>query len=78
MAYQARRRSRELRLGEDELILARRQLDELRDGLYVVRCAIEDVERDLAARFANRPVKSCAEALDWLLDAARPLDALQV
>lgn len=77
MAYQARRRSRELRLGEDELILARRQLDELRDGLYVLRCAIEDVERDLAV---SRPPtrQELREALDWLLDAARPLDSLQV
>jgi hypothetical protein len=76
MAYQSRRRARELRLGEDELILARRELDELRDGLYVLQCAVDDVERDLAA---GSPTKQeLADALAWLLDAARPLGALTV
>jgi hypothetical protein len=70
MDYQARRRVRELRLGDDELIVARRQLDELRDGIYVLACAVEDVERDLAGRPSATEVRS---ALDWLLDAARPL-----
>jgi hypothetical protein len=70
MDYQARRRHRELHLGDDELIVTRRQLDQLRDDVYVLGCAVQDVERDLAARPTAREVRA---ALDWLLDAARPL-----
>ena len=47
--YEARRRARELDLGDHELIVARDALDALRDELYVLACAVEDVERDLAA-----------------------------
>ncbi len=75
MDYQSRRRARELQLGDDELIVARQQLDRLRDDVYVLACAIEDVERDLAGRPTAREVRS---ALDWLLDAARPVCAHDV
>src|SRR6185436_14411269 len=47
--YEARHRAAELGLGEDELVLARTELEALRDRLYVLECAIGDVERDLAA-----------------------------
>ena len=70
MDYQARRRARELQLGDDELIVARRELDDLRDAIYVLACAVEDVDRDLAERPSPVEVRS---ALDWLLAAARPL-----
>ena len=50
MDYQARRRAKELHLGDDELIVARRELDDLRDAVYVLACAVEDVDRDLAER----------------------------
>jgi hypothetical protein len=70
MDYQARRRRQELQLGDDELIVARERLDRLRDDVYVLACAVQDVERDLGARPTAREVRS---ALDWLLDAARPL-----
>jgi hypothetical protein len=40
----------------------------------VLACAVEDVERDLAA--AGDPgVAELQEALSWLLEAARPLCA---
>jgi len=70
MNYQARRRARELHLGDDELIVARRQLDDLRDAVFVLACAVEDVDRDLAESTAPAEVRT---ALDWLLAAARPL-----
>ena len=70
MDYQARRRRQELQLGDDELIVTRERLDRLRDDVYVLACAVQDVERDLAGRPTAREVRS---ALDWLLDAARPL-----
>jgi hypothetical protein len=63
-----------LTLGDQELIVARHALDRLRDELYVLACAVEDVERDLAA--AGDPgVAELQEALAWLLEAARPLCA---
>jgi hypothetical protein len=57
-------------LSEHELIVARRQLDELYDRLYVLEAAIEDVERDLA----DGPTpEDYRDAVAWLLDAARPV-----
>ena len=46
-AYVAGRRREELGLTEVELIVTRQALDELRDRLYVLEAAVEDVERDL-------------------------------
>lgn len=67
-----RQRARELQLSEDELVVARAELDALHDDLYVLACAVDDVERDL--RDVRRPgVRELRDALDWLLDAARPL-----
>ena len=70
-AYVAGRRRDELGLSEEELIVARRALDELRDQLYVLEAAIEDVERDLAD---DEPTpQELREAVQWLMAAARPL-----
>ena len=66
-----RQRARELKISENELVVARRQLDDLYDDLYVLTCAVADTEAELRA---GRPtVKSLTEALEWLLQAARPL-----
>ena len=54
--------------------MARHALDTLRDELYVLGCAVEDVERDLAAT-AQPTTGDLRDALAWLLDAARPLCA---
>ena len=67
----SRQRAHELALSDGELVIAKATLDELHDDLYVLACAVDDVERDLAA-----PKLSAADlrhSLDWLLDAARPL-----
>ena len=69
--YEARRRSTELGLGEAELIMARSELDALRDALYVLEAAVEDVDRDL--RGGSDDPAEVRRALDWLLTAARPL-----
>jgi hypothetical protein len=68
----ARQRAHELQLSEDELVVARGALDSLRDDLYVLACAVEDVRRDLAAP-GKRSERELREALDWLLEAAGPL-----
>jgi hypothetical protein len=66
--YEARRRAGELGLGEHELVVTRTELESLRDRLYVLACAVEDVERDVDAQTEDAEVR---EALAWLLDAAK-------
>jgi hypothetical protein len=68
----ARQRARELDLSESELVVARGALDSLRDDLYILACAVDDVRRDLSAS-GKRTERELREALDWLLDAAAPL-----
>ena len=53
--------------------MARSELDELRDHLWVLEQTVRDVERDLASA---RTVRELREALEWLLHAARPLVSL--
>ena len=50
--------------------MTRSELDELYDLLYVLECAVEDVDRDLAGG-ATKP--ELQDAVNWLLQAARPL-----
>ncbi len=66
----ARQRARELELSENELVVARTELDALHDELYVLACAVEDVERDLTGRST---VAELRDAVAWLLEAAKPL-----
>jgi hypothetical protein len=57
-----------LGLGEHELVMTRTELESIRDRLYVLACAVEDVERDVGA---ETPPAELREAFDWLLDAAK-------
>jgi hypothetical protein len=68
-----RQRARELQLNEHELIVTKAALDQLHDELYVLACAVDDVERDLAASSKRRPATDVTEMLSWLLEAARPI-----
>ena len=67
--YEARRRAAELGLNEGELVVTRAELEGLRDRLYVLACALEDLDRDLTE--ANDDPDDLRRALDWLRDAAR-------
>lgn len=67
----ASRRAVELSLAEGELIVAKEELESLHDDLYVLACAVDDTERDLAEP-AISP-QDLRRILDWLLAAARPL-----
>ena len=69
----ASQRAKASNLGVDELIVGRAELDGLRDDLYVLACAVDDVERDLASTKGKPTVADLREHLDWLLEAARPL-----
>ena len=68
--YEARQRAARHGLDESDIIVARAERDELRDKLYVLRCAVDDVQRDVA----GSPTKQdYADAVSWLLEAAGPL-----
>ncbi len=69
----SRQRARELAISDDELVLARTELDALHDDLYVLACAVVDAERDLAAAGSKPSARELREILDWLLDSAKPL-----
>jgi hypothetical protein len=68
----ARQRARELAISETDLVVARTELDALRDDLYVLACAVDDVRRDLTAA-GKRTERELRESLNWLLEAAAPL-----
>lgn len=68
-----RQRARELELGEHELIVTKDELDRLHDELYVLACAVDDAERDLADLSDAAKPAELRRILDWLLDAARPV-----
>jgi hypothetical protein len=53
--------------------MARASLDELHDDLYVLACAVDDAERDLASAGPKPTAGELRDILDWLLEAARPL-----
>ena len=46
--YQSRLRAQEAGLSDAELVVARAELDDLRDKLYVLECAVDDARRDQA------------------------------
>ena len=75
-AYEARLRSAELDLADDDVVVGRAQLDELASALYCLQTALEDVDRDLAA--AGEDPAEVRLALGWLLDNARPLASLWI
>ncbi len=54
-------------MAESELVITRRELEELRDKLFVLECAIEDARRDLGDGGEAR------ESLEWVIEAAMPL-----
>jgi hypothetical protein len=58
-----------LGLNEGELVVARAELESLRDRLFVLERALADVEHDLAADGEDEVARE--RALAWLLDAAR-------
>jgi hypothetical protein len=68
-----RQRARELQLNEDELIVTKAELDQLHDELYVLACAVDDVDRDLSATRKTQAANEIREMLTWLLEAARPI-----
>jgi len=56
-------------LSEGELVVTREQLELLKDRLYLLACALDDVQRDLAVD-GDDP-EAVRRALDSLTEAAR-------
>jgi hypothetical protein len=69
-AYEARRRAQELGLGEQQLVVTRAELDDLRDQAFVVRSAIHDARRSMDG---ISDVAEARELLDWIVQAAQAL-----
>ncbi len=71
----SRQRAEELALSEGELVVTKASLDELHDELYVLACAVDDADDDLATELATaRPrATELRRIVSNLLDAARPL-----
>ncbi len=62
-------------LGDDDLVVSHVQIEELQSRLYCLQAAIIDVTNDLANRSEAADVR---EALDWLLENARPVAELWI
>jgi len=60
----------ELGLAESDLIVARKAMEGLDDLLFVLSCAITDVQGDVALDGSPEQLR---RSLDWLLESARPL-----
>lgn len=73
----ARQRAREVALSDEQLVLARSELNDLHDALYVLSCAVDDVQGDLAAN-ATPTAKELKALLHWVLDCAEPLRTLRL
>ena len=63
--FEARQRARELGLAESDLVVARQAIEGLDDLLFVLGCAIADVEGDVALDSSPAQLK---RSLDWLLE----------
>jgi hypothetical protein len=75
-AYEARRLAGERGIRPDEVLLSRRTWEALRDALYRLEAASEDVAMDL---MAGRPTKAeYVDALGHLTSAVRDLQEIAV
>ena len=73
-----RRGLRDVKLTEEQLVLARTQVDELHDAIYVLACAVEDAERDLASLGSRPSAGEIREIAEWLIENTRPLTSLKL
>ena len=69
----SRQRASELALSENELVMTRDELDELKDQIYVLHCALNDVQSDLVS--PRQTKETLLEMLGLLIQAAEPIAA---
>lgn len=75
-AYEARREAKRRDLGPDEVLISRRRWERLRDALYRLEAATEDVAVDIGAGRATK--QDYVQALGHLLAAVRDLQDVAV
>ncbi len=75
-AYEARREAKRRDLGPDEVIISRRNWEQLRDALYRLEAAGEDIAIDLGAGRATK--QDYIHALGHLSAAVRDLQDVAV
>ncbi|MEN8233684.1 MAG: hypothetical protein ABFR89_02030 [Actinomycetota bacterium] len=75
-AYEARREAKRRELGPDEVLISRRTWEHLRDALYRLEAAAEDVAADLGAGRATKA--DYVQALAHLTVAVRELQDVAV
>ena len=75
-AYEARREARRRDLAPDEVLITRRSWEHLRDALYRLEAAAEDVAIDLGAGRATK--QDYVQALAHLTAAVRDLQDIAV
>ena len=54
-------------------MMTRDELDALKDQIYVLHCAINDIQTDLAS--PRQTKETLLEMLGWLIQAAEPIAA---
>lgn len=69
----SRQRAQDLQLSENELVMTRDELDQLKDQIYVLHCALIDARRDL--EHPKHTKETLRDILDWLMEAADPVAA---
>jgi hypothetical protein len=67
--FEARREAQAAGLGSDRLIVERAALHRLRDEVFVLKCAVEDAERDLVG--PRQPSSELHDVVVSLIAAAR-------
>ena len=73
----ARQRAREVQLSDEQLVMAREELNDVHDALYVLSCAVQDVQRDLAD-IQQPNAKELRDMLQWILECAEPIGSLSL
>jgi hypothetical protein len=71
--FEARNEARLHGLDEEQIIVTREALNDLQDTIYVLQCAIDDIDRDFPKGFRNANGSDLVDSLGWLLQAARPV-----
>jgi hypothetical protein len=65
-------------LGSDDLIISRRDLEELQGHLYGLQAALEDVDADLDGAQRAGLDGDYREAYEWLYASAQPLRSIWI
>jgi hypothetical protein len=57
--------------------MAREELNDIHDAMYVLSCAVQDVQRDLAEN-KHPTARELKDMLQWILECAEPIGSLRL